>query len=174
MKRKLYKCKQDGCEIMQPILSKGLCKYHRYLQKGNPLFNYKTKLKKKNVVRQNKKEVLSYFFNYHLEKIKNKSVCQNCGVKIKGNICNIAHILPKRLHKEVMGNIHNCIYLCASINSGDEIGCHDRFDRIQGNSQVYLMNCWPLVIENYLKFRENVLYFSKYREVLEEWLNENK
>jgi len=166
--RTLKQCKHPGCLIKKIILSKGLCNYHRYRQRVD---NNEIKIKaKKN--KNNRKEVLSEFFTYHLEKIRKNPYCENCGNKLFCNISNIAHILPKRntANPEIMGEINNALYLCSSFN-GDGQGCHDRYDKIQGSSKVYLMNCFPTAVERYLTFKNKVRY-NKYVSVFEDWIKE--
>lgn len=166
MERKLYKC--NRCEREVYIRSKGLCQRCRYKQRVD---NNEIKIKaKKN--KNNRKEILSNFFTYHLEQIKKKPYCENCGSKLFCNISNIAHILPKRntANPEVMGENNNALYLCCSFN-GDGQGCHDRYDTIQGSSKVYLMNCFPIALKRYLTFKDKVRY-NKYVSVFEDWIKE--
>lgn len=174
MKNKLYPCNQCGTEVR--VRSKGLCQYCRSLQKGSVVKRYILKQTAKNKAKkQDKRVILEPFYEYHLENIRKNPYCDNCGCNIQGNLCNLAHILPKGFGRntEVMGELENCIYLCASINGGDEIGCHERFDRIQATSKVYLMNCWDKCVNKYLTFRDKCKY-NKYVAVFEDWINENK
>lgn len=175
MNRKLYKCKFEGCETQQAILSKGLCNYHRNLDKGSVVKRYhlKQQTAKTREKRRNRGALLEVFFRHHLEKVKLSPFCDNCGCRIQGNIANIAHILPKRssANPEVMDELQNAIYLCASVNG--EKGCHERFDSIQGSPQVYLMPCWKKSVDRYLTFKEKVVNYNKYVKVFEEWLDES-
>lgn len=172
MKYKLYKCKFPDCEIEQRILSKGLCTFHRMKQKGSTVKKYKLKITRK-IKRKNRTNLLKIYFQYHLDNIKLNPFCENCGCKLMGNINNIAHILPKRnsSNPEIMDNLNNYSYLCASING--EIGCHDKYDRIQGCSQVYLMRVWPKLVERYLTFKKEIKY-NKYVSIFEDWIEENE
>lgn len=169
MERKLYKCNRCDREVY--IRSRGLCQRCRYLQRveNNEI---KTKIKRDN---SNRKEILSEFFNYHLEQIKKNPYCENCGGYINSGICNIAHILPKRKmggNPEVMGELNNCLYLCSSFDKTD-MDCHSRYDRIQGSSKVYLMSCFSKAVEKYLTFKDQVRY-NKYVSVFEDYLKEQK
>lgn len=172
MEIKLYQCKEPGCEMKQRILSKGLCTFHRMKQKGSAVKKYKFKINR-NFKKRNRADILKQYFEYHLEQIKKHPYCENCGCLLKCNINNIAHILPKRncYNPEVMDNINNYLYLCASVNG--EIGCHDRYDRIQGSSQVYLMPCWKKAVNRYLTFK-NELKYNKFVSIFEEWIKENE
>lgn len=171
MEQKLYPCNECGTKVK--IRSKGLCSFCRYKQKGSPLKRYVLRQTIKNKLKKQKKaEILKNFFEFHLENIKKRPYCDNCGCKLSCNIANVAHILPKRAsaNPEVMDNIDNCLYLCASVNG--EIGCHDKFDKIQATYKVYLMPCWEKAVEKYLTFKDKVRY-NKYVSNFEDYLNEN-
>jgi hypothetical protein len=170
MKNKLYPCKECGTKVK--IRSKGLCPYCRSRQKGTLVSRYylsqqtaKTKEK-----RRNRAQLLKVFFEKHLQTIQSHPNCENCGVRMACNIANIAHILPKRstANPEVMDEPLNAMYLCASVNG--EPGCHDRYDRIQGSAQVYLMPCWKKSVERYLTFREKVVKYNKFVKVFEDFI----
>lgn len=174
MNKKLYPC--NNCKKEVPVRSKGLCAYCRNLQKGSVVKRYILKQSGKNKAKkEQKRAILQPFYEYHLEKIAKNSYCENCGCRIQGNLLNLAHILPKGYGRntEVMGELNNCIYLCASLNSGQEIGCHERFDRIQASSAVYLMPCFLKALEKYLLFRNKVMKKNKYVQIFENYLEEN-
>ena len=170
MKNKLYPCKKCNKEVK--IRSKSLCTYCRYLEKGSLLKKYiskqtlKTRRKKKQ-----KAEIMKPFWEYHLENVKNNPYCENCGVKIQGNICNIAHIIPKRSDVIIMDNLNNCIYLCSSF---DGIDCHSKFDSIQSIPKVYLMPVWKIAVKRYFIFREECSKLSRYTENFENYIKEMK
>lgn len=176
MNKKLYPCVKCRKEV--PIRSKNMCPYCRSLDKESTVKRYILKQSSKNrTKKQDKSELMRPFWEYHLENMQRiGATCENCGCRIQGNICNIAHILPKRNfggNPEVAHELNNCLYLCTSINAGNEIGCHDRYDRIQATSKVYLMNSWVKCIEKYLTFRDKVVKYNKYVEVFETWMREN-
>ncbi len=174
MNRKLYTCNE--CQILVPIRSKGLCKMCRYKQKGSQVKQYtiKRQTDKNKIKKQNKREILEPFYKYHIEKVAQNPYCMNCGCRIQGNLNNLAHLLPKRFggNPELMGELDNCLYLCASVNGGQEIGCHEKMDRIQGSSQFYLMPCFKKALEHYLTFRNKVVKYNKYVEIFEDYIKE--
>ena len=172
MKNKLYKCIE--CGKLVPIRSKGKCTMCRSkdLPKKHYRYNYRINQKLR-LKRSVKMEILTPFFEFHLEEIKKNPFCQNCGIRLPCNITNIAHILPKRssANPEIMGNLNNCLYLCASVSGG--IGCHERFDAIQTTSKVYLLHCWGEAVKKYLEFRKDIVKHNKYQEIFEIWIREN-
>lgn len=172
---KLYKCKYPDCTTEQKILSKGYCSYHRYLQKGSSIKRYfiKQETEKHKEKRQNKQLIMRPYWDFHLGQLRLGGRCDNCGCRIQGNICNIAHIIPKQSDFGIADIFANCLYLCASINGGSEVGCHERFDKTQGSAQVYNMNCWKLAVEKYLTFREKCRY-NKYVETFEDYIKANE
>lgn len=174
MKSKLYPCKQCGTEVK--IRSKGLCPFCRNLQKGTLVKRYIAKRQSTKIKEQRKTRYarLEKFFNYHLANISKRPFCENCGCRLQGNIANIAHILPKRntANPEVMDELDNCLYLCAAVNG--ETGCHDKFDRIQGSSKVYLMKCWKTAYERFKLLQPLLVKYNKYVLVFEEWEKEIK
>lgn len=170
MERKLYPCKQCGTKVK--IRSKGLCPYCRQQQKGGVVKQYRIKQQRSETrkKRKNRNELLKKFFTYHLNRIQSRPICENCGCRVQGNLMNIAHILPKRstANPEVMDDLNNCMYLCASINGGEEKGCHEHFDRVQGSSKVYLMLCFPIALERYIKLAHLIEHNNKYVQVFKQ------
>ena len=164
---KLYPCKI--CGKMVKIRSKGMCEYHRAIELQKIK---KSKISKQSDKNKSKSERLKYFFAYHLNEIKKKPYCENCNVKLRCVVSNIAHILPKRksYNPEVMDNLNNYMYLCSSF-SGEGV-CHDRYDSIQGSQEVYEMECWSVAVKRYLTFRYNISYNS-YVKMFEEYLKNN-
>jgi hypothetical protein len=65
------------------------------------------------------------FYKKHTEIIKNnKECCKECGVRLLGDISEVAHILNKSYFKSVSTNDDNVIYLCG----WKQNNCHDKFD----------------------------------------------
>lgn len=66
------------------------------------------------------------FFQRHIQIIKNTNVCcAECGNKLKGNVSEVAHVLPKSYFKSISTNDNNVIYLCGMYSTGQ---CHTNFD----------------------------------------------
>ena len=74
--------------------------------------------------RKAERECLPEFFQKHTEIAKTK-YCEECGAKLRGNVTEIAHVLPKQYFKSVMCNDLNVNYLCSYLN---ENNCHSKFD----------------------------------------------
>lgn len=160
---KIYQCVSCGKEVI--IRSRKKCSRCRYKER---LANSEIKYK---INKSNRKDLLDKYFTYHLERIKLNPYCENCGSKLSCNISNIAHIFPKRHggNPEVMGELDNYMYLCSAVNN-DGQACHDRYDKIQGSSKVYLMKCFPIALKRYLTFTDKVKS-TKYKLIFESFEN---
>lgn len=173
MKDKTYPCKKCGTHVR--IRSKGLCPYCRSKSKGTLVSRYyiTQQTKKTKEKRKKRGELLKVFFSNHLQTVSLSPFCANCGINLRANLANIAHILPKRstANPEVLDEPLNAIYLCAVVNG--EPGCHDRYDRIQSTPKVYLMPCWEKCVERYLTFREKIVHYNKYVKMFEDWIEES-
>lgn len=172
MKSKLYKCRHPDCDIEQPILSKGLCNYHRFLerQEENSIPKYKKTIKSFNEKNKKKRiqerSCLSEFFDYHLIELNKKPFSEESSTLIKEpSIVNIAHILPKRKQggfPSIQCHLDNYIYL-----TWEE---HNRFDKLldEGNLEQIekeFPNCWQIIWKRLKKLlplclERNKLYFK--------------
>ena len=74
--------------------------------------------------RKLERECLPEFFKKHIEIAKTK-YCEECGAKLKGNITEISHVLPKQYFKSVMCSDLNILYLCGIYSNNN---CHSNFD----------------------------------------------
>ena len=74
--------------------------------------------------RKSERECLPEFFKKHIEIARGKC-CEECGNKLKGNVSEIAHVLPKSYFKSVMCNDLNVLYLCGMYS---EKQCHSNYD----------------------------------------------
>lgn len=161
MKDKLYACKECGKEVR--IRSKSLCQYCRNKQKPSPLKRYILKQTTKNRAKKQEKSItMKNYWTYHLEVLANGKSCENCGKRLQESVISVCHILPKQRHTDVMDHLSNCAYMCDL--------CHTRYDRIQSTSQIYLMPVFPIMLKRYLIFRENVVIYSRYRDIFEEYI----
>ena len=66
--------------------------------------------------RKAERECLPEFFKKHIEIAKTKC-CANCGEKLKGEVSEIAHRLPKSFFKSIMCDDENVVYLRERPNS---------------------------------------------------------
>jgi hypothetical protein len=74
--------------------------------------------------RKSERECLPEFFQKHIE-IARVKCCANCGEKLKGEVSEIAHRLPKSFFKSVMCDDDNVVYLGGRFSS---CGCHSLYD----------------------------------------------
>jgi hypothetical protein len=65
------------------------------------------------------------FYKKHVDIIKNNKVCcYECGIKLLGDVSEVAHVLNKSNFKSIATNDENIIYLCG----WKQNNCHDKFD----------------------------------------------
>jgi len=74
--------------------------------------------------RKEERSGLSEFFERHIEIAKSK-YCTNCGEKLKGDVSEIAHRLPKSTFKSIMCDDQNVVYLGGRFSN---CGCHNLYD----------------------------------------------
>jgi len=74
--------------------------------------------------RKQERSGLSEFFEKHIEIAKSK-YCANCGEKLKGDVSEIAHRLPKSSFKSIMCDDQNVVYLGGRFSN---CGCHSLYD----------------------------------------------
>ena len=77
---------------------------------------------------------LPEFFQRHIEIAKTKC-CANCGEKLKGDVSEVAHRLPKSFFKSIMCDDENVVYLGGRFSS---CGCHSLYDGT--NEQLQSLN----------------------------------
>jgi len=74
--------------------------------------------------RKEERQCLPEFYKKHIEIAKTKH-CENCGQKLKGEVSEIAHRLPKTYFKSIQCNDDNIVYLGGRFSS---CGCHNLYD----------------------------------------------
>lgn len=151
---KNYKCQYPNCEKMSKIRSKvknkdseyfGLyvCPYHAKLEKAPKVKSDQTRRTEKARVEQRKD--YPEFYQKWCE-FASKTVCNECGDKLKGLSTEVCHIFSKSTSPEVAVNDTNIILLCWD--------CHTRFDSsLEKRSQ---MKC----------FQKSVLQYSILKPLL--------
>ena len=76
--------------------------------------------------RKEERKGFGEFFMKHVQIIKDtKAHCAECGEKLKGDVSEIAHVLPKGYFKSVATNDLNVMYLCGQYSNNQ---CHTNFD----------------------------------------------
>jgi hypothetical protein len=108
--------------------------------------------------RKNERECLPEFFQKHIEIAKTK-YCEECGAKLKGNVTEIAHVLPKQYFKSVMCSDLNVLYLCGLYSSNE---CHSKFDN-SAQEKVKEMKIYPKVQEIFKQLEEEITEKINYK-----------
>ena len=114
--------------------------------------------------RKAERECLSEFFIRHVEKIKIERLhCANCGERLKGDVSEVAHRLPKSFFKSIMCDDDNVVYLCGMYSDNM---CHSKYDGT--NEQLQSLNIFSAEKEIIKELLEKVT--EKYNwKILERW-----
>jgi|GEM_PF-3857326 len=114
--------------------------------------------------RKEERECLSEFFIHHVEKIKTERLCcNNCGERLKGDVSEVCHRLPKSTFKSIQCEDDNIVYLGGRFSS---CGCHSLYDGT--NEQLQSLNIFSAEKEIIIKLLEKVT--EKYNwKLLERW-----
>ena len=117
--------------------------------------------------RKAKRECLSEFFIRHVNKIKTEKLhCANCGEKLKGDVSEVAHRLPKSTFKSIQCDDDNVVYLGGRFSS---CGCHSLYDGT--NEQLQSLNIFSAEKEIVKELLEKVT--EKYNwKLLDRWIIE--
>ena len=114
--------------------------------------------------RKAERECLSEFFIRHVEKIKTERLCcTNCGEKLKGDVSEVAHRLPKSFFKSIMCDDDNVVYLGGRFSN---CGCHSLYDGT--NEQLQSLNIFSTEKEIVKELLEKVTEQINYK-IYEKW-----
>ena len=102
--------------------------------------------------RQRNREGYSGFYEDMVAKAKGKC-CENCGIRLRGSVSEIAHILPKTSFKSVSKDEDNILFLCSWDTFGTN-NCHAQYDSSWTIAKQ--MDVWPLAIERYKLMEERI------------------
>lgn len=106
--------------------------------------------------RKAERECLPQFFEKHIKIAKTKC-CSNCGEKLRGDVSEIAHRLPKSTFKSIQCDDDNIIYLGGRFSN---CGCHSLYDGT--NEQLQSLNIFnsekEIIKELLEKVTENINY----------------
>jgi hypothetical protein len=108
--------------------------------------------------RKAERECLPEFFKKHIEIAKTKC-CEECGAKLKGNVTEIAHVLPKQYFKSVMCSDLNVLYLCGLYSDKN---CHNNFDNFT-QEKVKEMKIYTKVQEIFKQLEEEITEKINYK-----------
>ena len=76
--------------------------------------------------RKEERKAFPEFFQKHIQYIRDNSLCcEECGARLKGDVSEIAHILPKSTFKSIATNDDNVLYLCGMWSNSQ---CHSNYD----------------------------------------------
>ncbi len=93
------------------------------------------------------------FFQKHIQNIRNNSLCcEECGSRLRGDVSEIAHILPKSTFKSISTNDKNVIYLCGMWS---EKQCHTNYDNFSLD-KVKEMKIFPRVVEIFKELESEI------------------
>ena len=114
--------------------------------------------------RKAERECLSEFFIRHVNKIKTEKLhCANCGEKLKGDVSEVAHRLPKSTFKSIQCDDDNVVYLGGRFSS---CGCHSLYDGT--NEQLQSLNIFSAEKEIVKELLEKVT--EKYNwKITDKW-----
>ena len=101
---------------------------------------------------------LPEFFQKHIEIAKSK-FCEECGSKLKGNVTEIAHVIPKQYFKSVMCLDLNILYLCGLYSDNN---CHANYDNFP-QEKVKEMNIFPKVQKIFKELQESITEKLNYK-----------
>lgn len=106
--------------------------------------------------RKLERQCLPEFFQRHIETAKTKC-CANCGEKLRGEVSEIAHRLPKSTFKSIQCDDNNVVYLGGRFSS---CGCHSLYDGTNEQLQsLYIFLAEKEIIKGLLeKVTETVNY----------------
>ena len=106
--------------------------------------------------RKEERACLPEFFKRHIEIAKGEC-CANCGEKLRGDVSEIAHRLPKSFFKSIQCNDDNVVYLGGRFSS---CGCHSLYDGTNDQLQsLSIFSAEKKIIEELLeKVTEEINY----------------
>lgn len=101
--------------------------------------------------RKEERECLPEFFKKHIN-IAKGMYCEECGERLKGNVSEIAHILPKNYFKSIMCSDLNVLYLCGLYSNNN---CHYNFDNF-AQEEIRTMNIFPKTQLAFEQLKNNI------------------
>jgi len=114
--------------------------------------------------RKEDRACLPEFFMRHVEKIKTEKLCcENCGEKLKADVSEVAHRLPKSTFKSIQCDDDNIVYLGGRFSN---CGCHSLYDGT--NEQLQSLNIFLAEKEIIKELLEKVTEKYNYK-LLDRW-----
>lgn len=98
--------------------------------------------------RKEERKAFPEFFQRHIQNIRDSGLCcEECGVRLLGDVSEVAHILPKSTFKSISTLDKNVLYLCSWKSPNN---CHSIFDE-GSNERVKNMSIFTIVKDRYLE-----------------------
>ncbi len=121
--------------------------------------------------RKKDREGYAEFYISQVKYIKDNSVhCQECGVRLKGDVSEVAHIFPKNLFKSISILPKNILYLCSRYSDSN---CHSVLDDSK-KEVVHKMNVFSIIedrfneLENLITEKIPYKIYARYQNSTEE------
>lgn len=108
--------------------------------------------------RKEERQGFPEFFQKHIEIAKTK-YCEECGDKLRGNVSEIAHCLPKGYFKSVSINDKNVLYLCGLYSKNN---CHFNYDNFPVE-KIKDMNIYPKVQKIFKELEDSITEKINYK-----------
>jgi hypothetical protein len=108
--------------------------------------------------RRSEREGLPEFFKKHIDLAKSKN-CEECGTKLRGDVSEIAHVLPKQYFKSIMRSDNNVLYLCGMYSHNQ---CHSNFDNWSAE-KIKEMKIFPKVQQLFKELQEDITENINYK-----------
>lgn len=78
--------------------------------------------------RKEERKAFPGFFQKHIQYIRDGNLCcEECGTRLRGDVSEIAHILPKSTFKSIATDDDNVLYLCGMWSDSQ---CHSNYDNL--------------------------------------------
>lgn len=110
--------------------------------------------------RKEERKAFPEFFQKHIQYIRDNNLCcEECGARLKGDVSEIAHILPKSTFKSIATNDDNVLYLCGMWSNSQ---CHSNYDNYPAE-KVKKMKIFRKVSERFHILEQEIIEKITYK-----------
>jgi hypothetical protein len=103
--------------------------------------------------RKEERKAFPEFFQRHIQNIRDNGLCcEECGARLRGDVSEIAHVLPKSTFKSIATNDKNVLYLCGQWSNSQ---CHSNYDNYP-TAKVKEMYIFSKVVEIFKVLEEEI------------------
>lgn len=103
--------------------------------------------------RKEERKAFPEFFQRHIQNIRDGNLCcDECGARLRGDVSEIAHVLPKSIFKSVATNDKNVLYLCGMWSDSQ---CHSNYDNLP-TAKVKEMKIFHRVVDVFKELEEEI------------------